>query len=174
MASPLVGILMGSDSDLPIMAKAAEALEELGVPLELTVISAHRAPEKTAEYGKSAAGRGLKVIIAGAGGAAHLPGVLAALTTLPVVGVPIRSRDSVTGLDSILSIVQMPSGVPVATVGLDGARNAGILAALIIATGDKGLADRVAKFKEGLREKVEKKGEEVSRKGYREYLKGME
>ena len=159
MASPLVGILMGSDSDLPIMAKAAEALEELEVPQELTVISAHRAPEKTAKYGRSAADRGLKVIIAGAGGAAHLPGVLAALTILPVVGVPIRSRDSVEGLDSILSIVQMPSGVPVATVGLNGARNAGILAAQIIATGDKALAGRMAKFKDGLREKVEKKGE---------------
>ena len=171
MATPLVGILMGSDSDLPIMSKAAEVLEELDVPYELTVISAHRAPEKTAKYGSSAVDRGLKVIIAGAGGAAHLPGVLAALTTRPVVGVPIRSRDSTAGLDSILSICQMPAGIPVATVALNGARNAGILAAQIIATGDAAVAERVANFKDGLRKKVEKVGEEVSAKGFRQYLK---
>ena len=173
MSEADVGIIMGSQSDWRTMRYAADTLSALGVAFELRIVSAHRTPMRLYEYAGNARNRGIKVIIAGAGGAAHLPGVLAALTTLPVVGVPIRSRDSVNGLDSILSIVQMPSGVPVATVGLDGARNAGILAALIIATGDKELAGRVAKFKEGLREKVEKKGEEVSRKGYRQYLKDM-
>jgi 5-(carboxyamino)imidazole ribonucleotide mutase len=141
--APLVGVVMGSDSDLPVMGAAAEALAELGVPCEVRVVSAHRTPHDMIAYGSEAAARGLKVIVAGAGGAAHLPGMLAAVTTLPVIGVPVKSR-SLDGLDSLLSIVQMPRGVPVATVAIDGGRNAGLLAARILALGDPGLAERVA------------------------------
>ena len=132
MSKPLIGIIMGSQSDLKIMKDAAEVLEELGVPYELTIVSAHRTPHRLVEYASSARSRGLKVIVAGAGGAAHLPGMVASLTSLPVVGVPIKSSNSIDGWDSTLSILQMPAGVPVATVALDGARNAGILAAQII------------------------------------------
>ena len=142
-AAPLVGVVMGSDSDLPVMGAAAEALTELGVPCEVRVVSAHRTPHDMIAYGSEAARRGLRVIIAGAGGAAHLPGMLAAVTTLPVIGVPVKSR-SLDGLDSLLSIVQMPRGVPVATVAIDGGRNAGLLAARILALGDPALAGRVA------------------------------
>jgi 5-(carboxyamino)imidazole ribonucleotide mutase len=142
-AAPLVGVVMGSDSDLPVMGAAAEALAELGVPCEVRVVSAHRTPHDMIAYGSDAAGRGLRVIVAGAGGAAHLPGMLAAVTTLPVIGVPVKSR-SLDGLDSLLSIVQMPRGVPVATVAIDGGRNAGLLAARILALGDPALAERVA------------------------------
>ena len=141
--APLVGVVMGSDSDLHVMGAAAEALAELGVPCEVRVVSAHRTPHDMIAYGSEAAGRGLRVIVAGAGGAAHLPGMLAAVTTLPVIGVPVKSR-SLDGLDSLLSIVQMPRGVPVATVAIDGGRNAGLLAARILALGDPALAERVA------------------------------
>ncbi len=142
-AAPLVGVVMGSDSDLPVMGAAAEALAELGVPCEVRVVSAHRTPHDMIAYGSEAVARGLKVSVAGAGGAAHLPGMLAAVTTLPVIGVPVKSR-SLDGLDSLLSIVQMPRGVPVATVAIDGGRNAGLLAARILALGDPALAERVA------------------------------
>ena len=145
---------MGSKSDLAIMQQAAEVLSELGVTHEMTVVSAHRTPERMFEYAQSAVSRGLKVIIAGAGGAAHLPGMTASLTPLPVIGVPIHSSNSIDGWDSVLSILQMPVGVPVATVALDGARNAGILAAQIVAAGDDELLKRIAIFKENLKEKV--------------------
>jgi len=145
--APLVGIVMGSDSDLPVMERAAEALGELGVPHEVRVVSAHRTPLDMIEYGRTAAGRGLRVIVAGAGGAAHLPGMLASVTSLPVIGVPVRSS-SLDGLDSLLSIVQMPRGVPVATVAIDGGRNAGLLAARILATADPALASRLDALRE--------------------------
>lgn len=145
---------MGSRSDLEIMNEAADILKELGVPFELTVVSAHRTPERMIDYAKGARGRGLKAIIAGAGGAAHLPGMVASLTSLPVIGVPIKSRNSIDGWDSLLSIVQMPGGVPVATVAVNGAQNAGILAAQIIGTSDAGLAEKLDAFKDGLRKKV--------------------
>ena len=140
--APLVGIVMGSDSDLPVMRHAAEVLEALGVPHEVRVVSAHRTPHDMIAYGGEAADRGLKVIVAGAGGAAHLPGMLAAVTTLPVIGVPVRTT-ALDGMDSLLSIVQMPRGVPVATVAIDGGRNAGLLAAQILATGDPELYRRL-------------------------------
>jgi len=145
---------MGSKSDLPIMKEAAEVLQLLGVSYEITVVSAHRTPERMFEYAQSAASRGLKVIIAGAGGAAHLPGMTASLTPLPVIGVPILSSNSIDGWDSVLSILQMPAGVPVATVALNGARNAGILAAQIVAAGDDTLLQRIGQFKEELKKKV--------------------
>jgi 5-(carboxyamino)imidazole ribonucleotide mutase len=142
-APPVVGIVMGSDSDLPVMGAAAEVLGELGVPHEVRVVSAHRTPHDMIAYGGEAADRGLRVIVAGAGGAAHLPGMLAAVTTLPVVGVPVRAT-ALDGMDSLLSIVQMPRGVPVATVAIDGGRNAGLLAAQILAVADPGLGHRIA------------------------------
>jgi phosphoribosylaminoimidazole carboxylase PurE protein len=141
--SPLVGVVMGSDSDLPVMQSAVEVLGDLGVPHEVRVTSAHRTPEEMIEYGKDAEGRGIRVIIAGAGGAAHLPGMLASVTNLPVVGVPVRTS-ALSGMDSLLSIVQMPRGVPVATVAVDNATNAGLLAARILALSDADLAGRVA------------------------------
>jgi 5-(carboxyamino)imidazole ribonucleotide mutase len=143
MTEPIVGVVMGSDSDLPVMGQAGEVLAELGIAAETRVVSAHRTPVEMLEYGQRAAGRGLQVIIAGAGGAAHLPGMLAAVTTLPVIGVPV-SLKNLDGLDSLLSIVQMPKGVPVATVAIDGGRNAGLLAARILALGDADLRERVA------------------------------
>ena len=149
-----VGIIMGSASDLPVMEGAQKVLEELGVSCEMTVVSAHRAPERMVEYAKSAAARGVGVIIAGAGGAAHLPGMTASLTALPVIGVPIKSRNSIDGWDSVLSILQMPAGVPVATVALDGGTNAGILAAQILGASDDALRQRIESFKEGLKKKV--------------------
>ena len=151
---PLVGIIMGSASDLKIMNDAAAVLDQLEVPFEISVVSAHRTPERMFEYAKAAAGRGLKVIIAGAGGAAHLPGMVASLTPLPVVGVPVKSSNSIDGWDSILSILQMPNGVPVATVALNAAQNAGILAAQIVAAADSNLLNRIAAFKENLKKKV--------------------
>ena len=154
MPSPLVSIIMGSASDLPIMEQAADVLNELGVPFEMTVVSAHRTPERMMDHATSAAGRGVKVIIAGAGGAAHLPGMTASMTHLPVIGVPIHSSNSIDGWDSVLSILQMPSGVPVATVALDGGRNAGILAAQIIGTSDEAIASRLKAFKTSLKDKV--------------------
>ncbi|MBQ1275842.1 MAG: 5-(carboxyamino)imidazole ribonucleotide mutase [Flavobacteriales bacterium] len=160
-----VGIIMGSDSDLKIMEQAAAVLEELGVEVEMDVMSAHRTPEKVLDYSRSAYTRGVKVIIAGAGGAAHLAGVVAAVSPLPVIGVPIKSSNSIDGWDSVLSMLQMPSGVPVATVALDGAKNAGILAAQMIATGDEALLGRIIAYKEAMKEKVEKASQKV-RRGY--------
>jgi 5-(carboxyamino)imidazole ribonucleotide mutase len=161
--STLVGIIMGSDSDLPIMEQAADFLTEIGVKFELDVVSAHRTPEKMFDYAKNARKRGLKVIIAGAGGAAHLPGMVAAITELPVIGVPIKSSNSIDGWDSILSILQMPGGVPVATVALNGAKNAGILAAQIVGSSDSAVADKILKYKQDLKAQVEAKSEKVKR-----------
>ena len=149
-----VGIIMGSASDLPVMEGAKKVLRELGVACEMTVVSAHRTPDRMVEYARGAADRGVGVIIAGAGGAAHLPGMTASLTPLPVIGVPIKSRNSIDGWDSVLSILQMPSGVPVATVALDGGTNAGILAAQILGASDDALRARIADFKEALKDKV--------------------
>ncbi|MBI35599.1 MAG: 5-(carboxyamino)imidazole ribonucleotide mutase [Flavobacteriales bacterium] len=149
-----VGIIMGSKSDLPVMKEAAEFLNELEIPFEITVVSAHRTAERMVNYAESAAKKGLKVIIAGAGGAAHLPGMVASLTPLPVIGVPIHSSNSIDGWDSILSILQMPNGIPVATVALNGAKNAGILAASIIGSGDKSVLDKMTAFKAELKNKV--------------------
>lgn len=146
---------MGSQSDLKIMKEAAEALDELNVPFELTVVSAHRTPLRMVEYATHARAKGIQVIVAGAGGAAHLPGMVASLTSLPVIGVPIKSSNSIDGWDSVLSILQMPSGVPVATVALNGARNAGILAAQIIGASDKQIAKRLDQFKKELKTNVE-------------------
>ena len=152
--SALVGIIMGSQSDLAIMNEAALILSKLQVPYEISVVSAHRTPERMFAYASEAASRGLKVIIAGAGGAAHLPGMVASVTPLPVIGVPVKSSNSIDGWDSILSILQMPNGVPVATVALNAAQNAGILAAQIIATCDPELMKRIVEFKESLKKKV--------------------
>ena len=157
----MVGIIMGSSSDLTVMQAAADVLKELGIDYEVDIVSAHRTPEYMFEYAKTARARGLRVIVAGAGGAAHLPGMVASLTTLPVVGVPVKSSNSIDGWDSILSILQMPAGVPVATVALDGARNAGILAAQIIGVADADVAHRLATFKESLQEKVAKMRQEL-------------
>lgn len=156
---------MGSRSDLDIMREAADVLKEFGIAYELTVVSAHRTPERLFTYAQSARGRGIKAIIAGAGGAAHLPGMVASLTSLPVIGVPIKSRNSIDGWDSLLSIAQMPSGVPVATVALNGARNAGILAAQVLGASDAELADKLDRFKQTLRDKVID-GVEVVRQQY--------
>ncbi|MDA0882349.1 MAG: 5-(carboxyamino)imidazole ribonucleotide mutase, partial [Bacteroidetes bacterium] len=149
-----VGIIMGSKSDLPVMKQAAEVLEALQVPFEITVVSAHRTPERMVEYAQSAVSRDIRVIIAGAGGAAHLPGMTASLTPIPVIGVPVKSSNSIDGWDSVLSILQMPGGVPVATVALDGAKNAGILAAQILSVGDDELLMRIAQYKEELKKAV--------------------
>ncbi len=150
----MVGIIMGSQSDLPVMEQAAEMLKNFSIPYELTVVSAHRTPERMFDYARTARARGLKVIIAGAGGAAHLPGMVASCTPLPVIGVPILSSNSIDGWDSVLSILQMPSGIPVATVALNGAANAGILAARIVATGDEDLSARLEAYQESLKAKV--------------------
>lgn len=149
-----IGIIMGSTSDLPIMQNAIDILKGFDIEVEVDIVSAHRTPEKMFEYGKTAHTRGIKVIIAGAGGAAHLPGMIASLSPLPVIGVPVKSRNSIDGWDSVLSILQMPGGVPVATVALDGAQNAGILAAQIIGSSDKCVLDKVLAYKEGLKLKV--------------------
>lgn len=159
---------MGSQSDLRVMKEAAEILEELNIPHEVTVVSAHRTPHRLVDYATRARGRGLRVIIAGAGGAAHLPGMIASLTSLPVIGVPIKSSNSIDGWDSVLSILQMPAGVPVATVALDGARNAGILAAQILGSGDKQIAKRLDDFKKLLRQKVESAARKMEDKGWRD------
>jgi 5-(carboxyamino)imidazole ribonucleotide mutase len=160
---PLAGIIMGSASDLSVMQAAAEILNKLEVPFEINVVSAHRTPEKMFEYAKNAADRGIKVIIAGAGGAAHLPGMVASLTPLPVIGVPVKSSNSIDGWDSILSILQMPNGVPVATVALNAAQNAGILAAQIVAAADADLLKRIAEFKESLKVKVNESQSETDK-----------
>lgn len=151
---PQVGIIMGSKSDLPVMQAAADVLTELGVSFELTVVSAHRTPERMFDYAKEAKSKGLKTIIAGAGGAAHLPGMVASLTTLPVIGVPVKSSNSIDGWDSVLSILQMPGGVPVATVALNGAKNAGILAAQMIGAFDEVLGTKLTEYKESMKKKV--------------------
>jgi 5-(carboxyamino)imidazole ribonucleotide mutase len=153
------GIIMGSKSDLHIMQDAADIFKEFGVEFEMTVVSAHRTPERMFEYAKNAASRGLKVIIAGAGGAAHLPGMVASITTLPVIGVPVKSSNSIDGWDSILSILQMPNGIPVATVALNAAKNAGLLAVQILSTADESLATKMQAYKDELRKKVEESAE---------------
>ncbi|MBB6326254.1 5-(carboxyamino)imidazole ribonucleotide mutase [Algoriphagus iocasae] len=168
---PSVGIIMGSQSDLPIMAEAAQFLEELGVGYELTVVSAHRTPQRMIDYAGSARERGIKVIVAGAGGAAHLPGMVASLTSLPVIGVPILSSNSIDGWDSILSILQMPSGIPVATVALNGGKNAGVLAASIVGAFDSEVAAKMDSFKATLKEKVEASAAQIEEKGWKEILK---
>jgi 5-(carboxyamino)imidazole ribonucleotide mutase len=162
--TPLVSIIMGSTSDLPVMEDAAKLLNELQVPFEMSALSAHRTPDQVEKFAKSAAGRGIRVIIAGAGMAAHLPGFIAAMTPLPVIGVPIKA--SLDGLDSLLAVVQMPPGIPVATVAINGARNAGILAVQIIATGDGALMEKLLKFKEELKEKIIKANEEMGKLKY--------
>ena len=167
MNKPVVGIIMGSQSDLKIMKEAAEFLEELNIPFELTVVSAHRTPQRMADYASSARSRGLKVIVAGAGGAAHLPGMVASFTSLPVIGVPIKSSNSIDGWDSVLSILQMPAGVPVATVALNGAKNAGILAAQTLGSGDKNIARKLDAFKKGLQKKVEDSFRSIEKKGWK-------
>jgi 5-(carboxyamino)imidazole ribonucleotide mutase len=160
--NPIVGVVMGSTSDLPVMQDAIDFLTSMGISHEVQIVSAHRTPRWMMQYGTEAADRGLKVIIAGAGGAAHLPGMLASLTPLPVIGVPVKSRNSIDGWDSVLSILQMPGGVPVATVALNGALNAGILATQIIGSGDKDILNKVAEYKRALQEKVEKANNELN------------
>ena len=167
MNKPLVGIIMGSESDLTVMGEAAEILEELGIDIEVTVVSAHRTPHRMVEYAEKARERGLKVIIAGAGGAAHLPGMVASLTTLPVIGVPVKSRNSIDGWDSVLSILQMPAGIPVATVALDGAKNAGILAASIIGAFDAHVAKRLSDYKASLQDKVLESAQKLEMNGWK-------
>lgn len=162
---------MGSQSDLKIMKEAAEVLEELNVVFEITVVSAHRTPLRMVQYATEARAKGIKVIVAGAGGAAHLPGMVASITSLPVIGVPIKSSNSIDGWDSVLSILQMPSGVPVATVALNGSRNAGILAAQIIGSTDKAVAKKLDQFKKELKNKVETSAKTMEKKGWREALK---
>lgn len=157
MNTPLVSIIMGSDSDLPVMREAADILAYFDIPYEITIVSAHRTPERMFDFAKKAAGRGLKVIIAGAGGAAHLPGMVASITPLPVIGVPVKSSNSIDGWDSILSILQMPNGIPVATVALNAAKNAGILAASILGSSDPVTLDKVAAYKRMLADQVMKK-----------------
>ncbi len=163
MENPKVSVIMGSKSDLPVMQDAIEVLKYLGVECEVTIVSAHRTPKRMFDFAEQAAGRGIKVIIAGAGGAAHLPGMVASITTLPVIGVPVKSSNSIDGWDSVLSILQMPNGIPVATVALNAAKNAGILAAQILATADDKLVVALQGFKDELREKVEETAEEVER-----------
>ena len=172
MKKPLVGIIMGSDSDLPIMQEAAKILEFFEIEFEVTVVSAHRTPERLFKYSKEAEKRGIRVIIAGAGGAAHLPGMVASITPLPVIGVPVKSA-SLEGMDSLLSIVQMPGGIPVATVAINGAKNAGILAAEILGVKYIEIRQKIKAFKKELRAEVEQKAENLENLEYKEYLKIM-
>ncbi len=167
-----VGIVMGSDSDMPVMAKAAGILDEFGIEYEMTIISAHREPDIFFEWAKAAEGKGIKVIIAGAGKAAHLPGMCAALFPLPVIGIPMKTSD-LGGVDSLYSIVQMPSGIPVATVAINGGQNAGILAAKILAASDDALLARVKEYLENLKDDVVKKADKLESIGYKEYLNQM-
>lgn len=167
---PVVGIIMGSDSDLGIMSQAAEILEKFSVPCEVTVVSAHRTPDRLVKYCKDAGKRGLRVLIAGAGGAAHLPGMAAALSPLPVIGVPIKSKNSIDGIDSLLSIVQMPPGIPVATVAINAALNAGLLAAQILSVADAGLMKKMKSYKDGLSDKVMEKVSRLEKLGYKRFL----
>lgn len=164
--TPLVGIIMGSDSDLPVMQEAADILKSLHIPFELTVVSAHRTPNRMVAYASQARARGLKVIIAGAGGAAHLPGMIASITPLPVVGVPIKSSNSIDGWDSVLSILQMPNGVPVATVALNAAKNAGILAAQILGTSNDAIAENISALKEKMDTDVQSKVAKLKNEGW--------
>lgn len=166
----LVGIIMGSDSDLPVMKEAADFLADLNIPHEVTIVSAHRTPKRMYEYAEGAIARGLKVIIAGAGGAAHLPGMVASLTTLPVIGVPIKSK-SLDGVDSLYSIVQMPPGIPVATVAINGAKNAGILAASILSTQNETIEKKLQSYKDSLNVMVKEKIDKLDKLGYEAYLK---
>ena len=167
----MVSIIMGSDSDLPVMRQAADILKELDISFEITIVSAHRTPERMFSFAKEAHGRGIKVIIAGAGGAAHLPGMVASLSPLPVIGVPIKSSNSIDGWDSVLSILQMPNGVPVATVALNAAKNAGLLAAQILGSHDPQIRDRMMEYKKGLAEGVAVKYRKLDDMGYEEYQK---
>ncbi|MBI1221889.1 MAG: 5-(carboxyamino)imidazole ribonucleotide mutase [Bacteroidetes bacterium] len=167
-----IGIIMGSDSDLPVMQEAAKILDQFNIPYELTIVSAHRTPEKMYDYATTARSRGIQAIIAGAGGAAHLPGMVAAMTELPVIGVPVQSK-TMSGIDSLYSIVQMPPGVPVATVAINGARNAGILAAQILGSSDAAVADTVADFKKGMKDEVTAKADKVEGMGFKDYLNQM-
>ena len=171
MSKAIVSIIMGSDSDLPIMQDAAAILEEFKIPIEVQIVSAHRTPAKLFKYAKQAHGRGIKVIIAGAGGAAHLPGMVASLSPLPVIGVPIKSRNSIDGWDSMLSILQMPNGVPVATVAVNAAKNAGILATQILGTNNKIIQNRVVKYKAALEKAVLVKDKKLIKSGYKGYVK---
>jgi 5-(carboxyamino)imidazole ribonucleotide mutase len=164
--NPLIGIIMGSDSDLPVMQAASDILKEFDIPHEVTVVSAHRTPHRMIEYAQKAKERGLKVIIAGAGGAAHLPGMVASVTTLPVIGVPIKSSNSIDGWDSVLSILQMPNGVPVGTVALNASKNAGILAAEILGTADESISKKIADYKNSLNTDVIKKVEQMKKDGW--------
>jgi 5-(carboxyamino)imidazole ribonucleotide mutase len=164
--NPLVGIIMGSDSDLAIMQAASDILKQFGIPHEVTVVSAHRTPLRMVEYAQKAKERGLKVIIAGAGGAAHLPGMVASITPLPVIGVPIKSSNSIDGWDSVLSILQMPNGVPVATVALNAAKNAGILASQIIGTSDENVSKKITDYKKSLHSEVIEKVEKMKKEGW--------
>jgi len=166
---PLVSIIMGSDSDLQIMQDAANILDNFKIPYELTIVSAHRTPKRLVDYANSALGKGIKVIVAGAGGSAHLPGMIASLTSLPVIGVPIKTKN-LEGLDSLLSIVQMPPGIPVATVAINGAKNAGILAASILGTNDKNILKKIILYKEKLKKEVTKKATKLERIDYKKYL----
>lgn len=170
---PKVGIIMGSDSDLPVMKEAAELLDQFELDYELTVVSAHRTPERLYRYAETAEDKGLDVIIAGAGGAAHLPGMIAAITTLPVIGVPVKTS-KLSGLDSLYSIVQMPPGVPVATVAINGAKNAALLAVQILAINDQKLNDRQKTFRENMKDKVLDTAADLESKGYQEYLEKNE
>lgn len=171
MSKIMVSIIMGSDSDLPIMRQAAEYLESQNIDFELEIVSAHRTPEKMLTFSKTAHTRGIKVIIAGAGGAAHLPGMVASLSPLPVIGVPIKSSNSIDGWDSVLSILQMPNGVPVATVALNAAKNAGILAHQILATSDQNLQSKMVAYKEALTKNVLERDKKVQEVGYKNYRK---
>ncbi len=173
MSQPLVGIIMGSQSDLNVMSEAAEILEELKVPFELTIVSAHRTPKRMVNYAEKARSNGLKVIIAGAGGAAHLPGMVASMTSLPVIGVPVKSSNSIDGWDSILSILQMPAGVPVATVALNGAKNAGILAAQIVGSFNKEVAKTLDNYKNSLKMKVEESAKKIETQGWKGKIIGF-
>lgn len=165
MPQPLVGIIMGSDSDLPFMQGAIDILNEFGIPNEITIVSAHRTPHRMVEYAEKARGRGLNVIIAGAGGAAHLPGMIASITTLPVIGVPVKSSNSIDGWDSILSILQMPNGVPVATVALNASKNAGILAAQILGTTNESIASKMDNYKKQMKEEISDKVQKMKSSG---------
>lgn len=167
--SPLVGIVMGSKSDLPVMKQAAEVLQELGVPCEVRIVSAHRTPLRMVEYAETAESRGIKVVIAGAGGAAHLPGMIASVCPLPVVGVPVKSSQSMDGWDSVLSILQMPGGIPVATVALNGAKNAGLLAAQILSLSDSALAGRLDQYRTRLRQQVESDASLLDHEGWQNF-----
>ncbi len=170
--NPKVGIIMGSDSDLPVLSGAAKFLDQLEIPYECTVVSAHRTPDRMVEYAKTAHERGIKVIIAGAGGAAHLPGMTAAFTSVPVIGVPVKTS-TLSGVDSLYSICQMPPGIPVATVAINGAQNAGILAAQILAASDEAIYEKLRAYQQGLKEMVEQKAEKLETIGYDAYLAQM-